>query len=419
MIVRDGYDYILRMERLGYLLYLIKENEYYFSNNTNISDIYCEGNYYSLSRKHANKTLINNFFKDYKGRFIKTTSNEDFISFPTTIFLEVTRRCNLECSHCFNSCGLDDNDDLCFYTIDKLITELHHMGITTIKITGGEPFMRKDIFEIFDILENMNIKFIVFTNGSFINSIYVKKLKSYSHLLCIRVSIDGNEETNDKIRGLGSFSRAIDALKLLEINKIPCEINYTITKVNYNQLCEVGNYLTMNSLNCLINIGAVKIAGRAKNKDTYKYYFDKGETDIFIKNVKVQISQSDRIKSFYMLEPLYYKLYGQDYGCPGARLTATVKNNGDVFPCGLLADYEEFICGNVNRNSFKEVWGGIRMQNFRSLPESSSCIWCSFYKNGCTGACRANALNYFGDICEEDINCAFYTTDFNELRYSK
>lgn len=173
-------QYILRKEPNCYLLYSLEANEIYISDNTDVEDVYNPSNFVSLSREAPLK-LNDTFFLNKMGRTININVNNCEISAPTTIFFEVTKGCNLKCRHCFNDSGDKDPEQLSFSEICSLIDELARIGLFTIKVTGGEPFVRNDILDILDYLELKCINFILYTNGT-----CIKKTTS-PNFLCINV----------------------------------------------------------------------------------------------------------------------------------------------------------------------------------------------------------------------------------------
>lgn len=400
-------DYIIRKEQCGYFLYDIKTNLVYYSEIYN--NIFCSENYTLLSygkKKH----LSSNYFELHKGKYIDNSNDGYKFSAPETVFLEVTKKCNLRCNHCFNSSGKELADELTFTEIKNIINQLSDLGVFNIKVTGGEPFERDDIFNILEYADKKEINYIIFSNGTNFDLNRIENIKKLKHLIKIRISVDGNEFTNDSIRGKGTFRNSLSTLKLLCDNNIPCELNYTITKTNYKQILDVSNYLKNNGINCKINIGFVKISGRAKLSDTY--CFSEEEIKEAVEIINKQISDNNLIKDFHLLEPLYYKLFGHEFGCPAGKLTETIKCNGDVYACGLFSDNKNYLCGNVKTTKIIDIWNGETISNIRNLKACTVCNTCRFYCDTCTGACRGNALNYYGDICKQDINCYLYKVFF-------
>lgn len=84
----------------------------------------------------------------------------------------------------------------------------------------------------------------------------------------------------------------------------------------------------------------------------------------------------------------------------------------DVIPCGLMSEYEIAQCGSACTDKLVNIWKGEKMNYFRCLKGSDRCEKCVEFMRNCTGGCRANALNLFGNITCNDVNCYIYTTNF-------
>lgn len=346
--------------------------------------------------------VIDNFIPNYSP-----------ISYPLTAFLEVTKRCNSKCEHCFNKSGTVNPKELTLNQWYNIIDDLYNNGIFSIKITGGEPFCRSDIFEIFDYIDQKKIGFIVFTNGKLVDEVCVDRLKKYKYLSCIRVSIDGKLSTNDSIRGEDAFADAWQAIQRLSNSNIPCEVNFTITKTNLTEIVDIADLIYKENLKCSINIGMIKVSGRA-TLHINDYFFNEEEITDAILEIKAQLHKTSIIKPYYLLQPIYFKIFSEHFGCPAGRLTVTINSEGSVFACGLFSDNNKFNCGNLIADNLLSIWRGEKMEYIRNLPERDECATCEYYKKKCTGGCRGNALNYFGDVCERDINCKLYSVDFND-----
>ncbi len=136
--------------------------------------------------------------------------------------------CNLTCSHCFISCS-PENDSFKFLdreTVRKYVAEAQVQGVKEFYFTGGESFLNKEIYGILeDTLKVGPVS--VLTNGTVIRKRVAKKLKRISdntiYSLELRVSLDGfTAETNDKLRGKGSFDSALKGITaLVEVGFLP------------------------------------------------------------------------------------------------------------------------------------------------------------------------------------------------------
>lgn len=144
--------------------------------------------------------------------------------------LAITSRCNNTCKYC----SLEKNrGDLPFPLIEKAIKDLPKN--TVFQITGGEPFLRKDLQRIVKKIRETGGSSSIFTSGENVNKETAHKVKKF--IEHIKVSLDSTkEELNDEIRGKGSFKKAVTAIKILGELKINCKIVSTITKLNYTEI---------------------------------------------------------------------------------------------------------------------------------------------------------------------------------------
>ena len=131
------------------------------------------------------------------------------LKFPLHIEIKITNKCNLKCLHCISSAGRVYKKELSKKEIFKIIEEAKKEKAFTIGITGGEPFLRNDIFEIIDKIYNSGLELIITTNGTLVNKSILERIKNKVSL--IRISIDHFERTkHDYFRGVkGSFQKTI------------------------------------------------------------------------------------------------------------------------------------------------------------------------------------------------------------------
>ena len=143
---------------------------------------------------------------------------------PVYLTFFVTSRCNLTCKHCFYWKELNrPEQELSLEEIENISSHLGHLLV--LALTGGEPFLRKDLVEIMQIFDrNTQAKVIyVITNGfnpGLIEGSVRRACLSLSNRLIVQVSIDGFEAEHDKIRGFsGSFRRAVETFRRLKALK--------------------------------------------------------------------------------------------------------------------------------------------------------------------------------------------------------
>ena len=177
--------------------------------------------------------------------YLKNFPSLVFPKIPSHITFFITGRCNLRCKMCFYWQNIDNADirkELTIEEIKKISKNFNR--VIWLSITGGEPFLRNDVYEIVECFyKNNNVKNVsIYTNGFFPQRVIETVKRIMDNLkdcfLTINISIDGPKELHDEIRGIkGSFERCIITLKLLE------EL-----RKEYKKLC-IGIIYTMNSLN--------------------------------------------------------------------------------------------------------------------------------------------------------------------------
>jgi MoaA/NifB/PqqE/SkfB family radical SAM enzyme len=149
----------------------------------------------------------------------------------------VTETCNLQCTHCYQLSNPDEQELPYKGMLDILgqfIRLLNEWGIRGhINFSGGEPFCKEGFLDFLKEVYNYKkiCSFAVLSNGTLLNKDSVVELKK---LKCrfVQVSIEGDEKTHDSIRGDGTFSRALESLKLLRANRITSMVSFTSHKQN-------------------------------------------------------------------------------------------------------------------------------------------------------------------------------------------
>lgn len=145
--------------------------------------------------------------------------------------LHIVDYCQLDCRHCYLNKGnqtmpLDMIKNIC---IDFIQTDfpLPHNNII---LSGGDPLLHPDFPKVCDIVRSLNGRLSISTNGILVP----QYLAVFKHEDCIQVSVDGDEETHDFIRGHGSYQKAVNALDSLNEMKIPHTISFTLSKQNHH-----------------------------------------------------------------------------------------------------------------------------------------------------------------------------------------
>jgi radical SAM protein with 4Fe4S-binding SPASM domain len=310
---------------------------------------------------------------------VKATEKDFFLQW------HLTERCNLACRHCYQS-GVESGEmdvrairETADEVADMLKDWAQRYDIVfapSLNITGGEPLLRKDLFEILSLVGQYGFERYLLTNGTLINRDKAKRLKSLVD--GVQVSMEGPEALHDSIRGKGSFKRAASGVEALVSQGIPVSLNATISRLNAHSLSflvELGRDLGVKK------IGFSRLVPRGKGAE-----------------LKMQMLTPDEVRHIYLsLLALADDTIEVDSGDPLAALMGTHPNgDGGDTPYGgcaagvsgltLLADGTVTPCrrlpiplGNVTRDSLRHIWTGSRVLNL--LRDRSA------YKGDC-GRCR-------------------------------
>ena len=300
----------------------------------------------------------------------------------TYLFWEISLQCNFHCRHCGSYCERHKYpDDLNTEEIKKVFKEIaedFNAKKITIAVTGGEPLLRKDLFEVMTYARNLGFHWGMVTNGWFVTPEIVKKMKQ-SGMETVVVSIDGLGLTHDKFRDMpGAYDQAIRAVKLLSKGKFLKDLQIT-TSVHKKCLPELEKMskifpkLGINSWR-VMNVDPI---GRADidqeillSKPELIQLLD------FIKE-KRKISKIDITYSCAQFLGFDYDDSVRDHPffCATGINVASILHNGDIFVCPNVPRLPKLIQGNVKKERFSDVWNN-KFEMFRDINRTN-CAKCT------------------------------------------
>lgn len=189
---------------------------------------------------------------------------KDNIILPFQLSFEVTNQCQLKCKHCYNESGSKRNNEFEVYQIIDILKQYKKLGGTSVMLTGGELFLKKDIFELLKYVYGNFMKIVLLSNAYSMSDELLNLLETMKDKIVIQVSLDGMEEQHDLIRGVsGAFRKTIENIKRLVKREIAVCIGATLNSSNMKDIEGIVKYAK--ELGCVsINIGVVTPQGRAK-----------------------------------------------------------------------------------------------------------------------------------------------------------
>lgn len=158
------------------------------------------------------------------------------------LWLHVTNRCNLSCSHCLFSSSPKDKAELTSHQILNIAKDAHRLGCRVFALTGGEPFVHPDIENIIDgLLQFNNIHIVVLTNGMNIAKVLNRNQFDFEQFH-LQISVDGIAENHNKIRGKGAFQKLTKNLEWLQRHKLPYTLSMCVTKQNVQDMPDIIDF---------------------------------------------------------------------------------------------------------------------------------------------------------------------------------
>lgn len=305
---------------------------------------------------------------------------------PQVIQVSLTYRCNLKCKMCSIVNLLPENEELSTSQIFHMIEEAKKYDIEEVLLTGGEPFLRRDIFAICEYVHKTGMRSVITTNGALIDDNLAKEIIR-SRINHLHFSLDGLEDTNDFFRGKGTFRKTINAIKILNEKKkdnhfFSTGIACTVMDRNVKELCEIVRLADDIEVNVINFQPLVKDNTNVLDNRLSEYWIK--DDDMRWLKQEIEKLRAYKLKQVTIYEEpklellaKYYerRLTKKDWICFGGFKTVFIcfdKNKPLVYSC-------HGICGNLNEVSLKNAWTS--KEAYRLRMHSKNC------KNLCMQSC--------------------------------
>jgi heme d1 biosynthesis radical SAM protein NirJ len=367
--------------------------------------------------------------------YLKDLQNPTFKLLPKpkapVVIWNLIRRCNLTCKHCYSiSADKDFPNELSTQQAFKILEDLKQFGVSVLILSGGEPLLRKDIFEISQRAKEMGFYIGLSTNGTLIDENNIENIAKMNYDY-VGISLDGIEETHDKFRRLkGAYQSSLNAVRLCKENGIKIGIRFTLTQDNQHDFNAVLNLLETENIDKFY-LSHLNYAGRGnKNRktDVFHQLSRQAMDNIFerawngLQNNKNYefVSGNNDADGVYLLMwvqkhfPEYAKNLEQKLihwgGNASGMNISNIDNLGYVHPDTFWWNYN---LGNVKERPFSEIWQDISdplMAGLKQRPRplKGRCGKCRFQAI-CNGNTRVRAYQLTNDFWAEDPGC--YLTD--------
>ena len=332
-------------------------------------------------------------------------TSEQFV--PLVMSWNVTRECNMKCSHCYiNATDKKLANELTTMEGKNLIDQISKVSKPLLILSGGEPLLRPDIYELIHYGASKGLKMGLGSNGSLIDDKVATKLKD-AGIATVSISLDSHiPAQHDDFRGVtGAWEKAVNACKVLRKNNVLVQVNTTLTQQNYNQIDDIMSLAEEIGVENFHLFFLVPTGRGTKLADISPQKYEDIISNTFAKVAKHKLNVRPSCAPQFMR---IAKSMGLDMrqwvrGCLAGLYYCRIYPNGDVTPCPYLP----IKLGNVRENTFKEIW--FNSPIFKSLRDPKSlkgkCGKCEF--RALCGGCRARAyglssdfIDYCGDLHE-------------------
>lgn len=352
-------------------------------------------------------------------------------SIPKIVVWNATSLCNFNCLHCYlDASRIKAPGELNRREAGGFIADLSRLGIPVLIFSGGEPLLRKDIFELGRYACDKGMRTALSTNGALITEGIAKKIGA-SGFHYVGISLDGKEKTNDRFRqNKGAYRMALEGLKNCQDAGLKTGLRFTLTRYNFKDLAYIFELAEKESVSrlCLYHLvysgrGRVFLnhdLSHQERRGVLEFIWQK-TLDFYERDVKIEIlsvdNHADGVWIYLRLKkenPCRAKaalgLLEAQGGNGSGRDIACMDYRGDVYADQFLRTHS---LGNIRQGKFSAIWQDgqnsllLALRNRKALLKGR-CKKCTYLRI-CNGNFRARAEAVFGDLWMEDPAC--YLTD--------
>lgn len=298
---------------------------------------------------------------------------------PINLTIELLTKCNERCKHCYISNF--EHNGLTTDELKNIILEFRKLGGLNLSFTGGEIFLRNDLFELIKYARSLYLRVFLLTNGSLITDNIAKRLKNLnvSELSISLYSMD--EDIHNKVTGLkNSFKKTINGIYFVNKYNIPIVIKTPIMTINKNSYIDVKKFC---------------------DKNNYKFIasaliFSKSDGCKIPKSLNISGNELKKVlKDIKEYEPIG-QLNNFPEACGSLKYTLSVDSIGNIYPCNSFY----YKLGNIRQTTLSSVWKSRRLKKIQNIMKTDlkKCNKCDlrYCCNKCPGLAYLEDNDMFG-----------------------
>lgn len=419
-------EYVTRKEKKEYTIFLRDNLGIFLIDNTGykfLKEIDGVKNCHQIAKAISSSTKLPylvccnllvryiNFFVSLNIISSKTFGSEKFKlkespdsvpSAPDQIAVLLTNECNLRCSHCGNENRDKKAHELSKEEWFKITDQCADMGVFVFNASGGEPFVRKDWYEILSYARSKGIEVAITSNSTLINKDIVKKLKELD-IFNIHLSLDGVGEVHDYFRNRkGVFDSVVNAMSLLKKRKVPFGVTTAISKRNFGNLDELAEFINKNHIQSWEIFWALPLGcmNKIETLSPKEMVIMAEKISDFRKNLKnTKIFVGDNLGYFDRCNT-----QENWRGCRAGLSICAIDSEGKVKGCPIHPNC--LIAGDLREKTLREIWDdkdAFWYNRNRKSKLKKQCGKCKFGKI-CRGGCKASMYSQhksfeYNDYC--------------------
>ncbi|MBV7337924.1 radical SAM protein [Chloroflexi bacterium TSY] len=328
---------------------------------------------------------------------------------PSLVSWNLTKKCNLRCPHCYMEGGKAAENELTTAECLALIDDMKDLGTEMLILTGGEPLLRRDIYDIARYASSRGIWVVMGTNGVLITEPVVQKMLECG-VKGVAISIDSlDPKKHNSFRGgPNAWEYSVRALEICRAQGLQVLVQTTVMDINYDEIPDLMKF-TKELGAWSFNLYFLVQTGRGQKMNDLSPEQTESMLSYLVDVQDQYRPMLVRSKCAPQFKQIAYEkgLGGlESGGCMAGTQYCRIMPQGDVTPC----PYMTLVAGNVREQSFREIWETapelLKLRDVEQLK--GRCGSCEFSK--LCGGCRCRAYAAYDDYLQEDPACRYQPT---------
>lgn len=279
---------------------------------------------------------------------------------PVSVMIELLTKCNLRCKHCY--LPTHSNSGIGFDKIKSLLYELREAGVVNVSFTGGEIFLRQDLFELIEIARKLHMRVFLLSNGTLLNDKMAERLSNL-HIAEFSTTVFSlREGIHDSITGSkGSLEILLNNLQLLKKHNIRVRVKTPLMNVNMHDYKEIKEFCDHNKFD--FHVSPLIFSKTDGNEAPKQLRIAKEDLAPILKEIDEQTRNRH--------------LHEYDVTCAALFYSFAIDCNGDVFPCNSFF----YKVGNIFNDTIKNIWYESESLKFiKNIKNSDlkACVNCKY-----------------------------------------